>query len=204
MKDDVPKTTLVAIRSLVDRFDSSISIQITNRHITETRAINSGFFRRSIVLSRRLFERSVNSVSQFNDQDIMAIVGHELGHIIPTNFFIWLVYLISTMIMAAIVGFLYFAFFKPLFSFVFLIFGGVLVACLAYLNHQEEYQADRFAVKEADIPIKEFIQCLEKLHLVFMQEVPLKQRRSLVRKVFRPTIEQRIFHISDPSINGFQ
>lgn len=182
--EDVPTSTL----SLIDKFDSGIRVQIVDGPITETRAVTFNLFPSYIVLSQRLFKKMDYDFVEFNIKDLDAIVAHELGHIIPKNNFMLIMWLLISVFLATFA----FALYSLLYSLCLSFLSIILLAWFSHLSRNEEYQADAFAVTTASISVEQLIDCLKKLDLVFKREIPIKQRQSIYRKLFRPTLEQRM------------
>ncbi len=72
----------------------------------------------------------------------------------------------------------------------------ILFAWLSLSSQHEEYQADLFAITYTAVSMEQLVNCLKKLDLVFGREIPLRQRQSIFRRLFRPTLEQRIFQLN--------
>ncbi len=183
-----PKSSLSSIQSLIDEFDTKIRIRIVDAPITETSAVTLSFLPSYIVLSERLFEKRANAAEQFVTDDLNAIVAHELGHIVTRNYFMLIMWIMISSFLTASA----FVFYSHPFFFCSSVLFLFLLSWFPYLSRNEEYQADRFAVTRVKIHIEQFVQSLKKLDIVFAMEIPIQQRQSIFRKIFRPTIEQRI------------
>jgi Zn-dependent protease with chaperone function len=135
---------------------------------------------------------------EFNIEDLDAIVAHELGHIIPKNNLTLIMWLLISVFLSTFAFALYSLLYSICISFLFII----LLAWFSHLSRNEEYRADTFAVTTASISVEQLVDCLKKLDLVFKREIPVKQRQSIYRKLFRPTLEQRISQLYQ--INTFK
>lgn len=180
-----------SLRTMIDNFNPEIKLIIVKGSITETRAVTFGFFPSYIVLSQRLFEKGKPDFVEFNTEDLHAIVAHELGHIIPNSKLTLIMWLCFSAFLAIFVSVQYSLLLSLCMGFSFFI----LFAWLSLSSRHEEYQADAFAITIAAISMEQLVNCLKKLDLVFRREIPLRQRQSIFRRLFRPTLEQRIFQL---------
>jgi hypothetical protein len=186
-----------ALRTMIDNFDPGIRLLIVNGSLTETRAVTFSFFPSYIVLSQRLFKKGESDFIEFNTDDLQAIVAHELGHIIPKSKLTLIMWLCSSVFIAAFV----FMFYSLLLSLCMAPTFLILVIWLSFSSRHEEYKADEYAITNAAISVGQLADCLKKLDLVFNRETSLRQRQSIFRRLFRPTLEQRIFQLNQ--INKF-
>jgi hypothetical protein len=181
-----------ALRTMIDNFDHDIRLKIVQGSITVTRAVTFSFFPSYIVLSQRLFEKGESGFVEFNSEDLHAIVAHELGHIIPNSKLTLIMWMCFSAFLAVFVSMYYSLLLSLYMALSFLI----LFAWLSYSSRREEFQADAFAITNTAISVEQLVDCLEKLDLVFRRETPLRQRQSIFRRLFRPTLEQRIFQLN--------
>ncbi len=182
------------IQALVEKFDLKIRIKIVDIPKIHAQAPISN--QPYIELSTRLFERRTNSIEQFTMDDIMVLVAHELGHIIPKSHFDFSVKLILTGASILIVWFCITFSLYPLLAIT------LLLLWLGSLSRDEEYRADSFAIVEAGISVESFVQCFSKAETVQRQETALETKwafimKSLLKLILNthPSIDQRILRV---------
>lgn len=153
-----------------------------------------------VILTKGLYENKV-----FTTEDRKVLVAHELGHInfknqleISRNSTIW-----ELVLLAAIISFVCHSGIFPAtiswFLSILAIFLGRML--LISLFHDDENRADSFAIVEASIPVKSFVQCLSRADYAQMKELARETRRTFLVKSLcklllpiptHPPIEQRI------------
>ncbi|HEX7540790.1 MAG TPA: hypothetical protein VF352_01550, partial [Anaerolineales bacterium] len=82
------------VQELIKRFDQKVKLKVKDAPLD---CISLASFEKHptyIILSKRLFDRKSNKAEQFNDNDILTCVAHELGHFIPKSHFMWLTQLV--------------------------------------------------------------------------------------------------------------
>jgi Zn-dependent protease with chaperone function len=187
------------IIALIEKFDPKIKIKIKDTPKIHAQAPLCD--PSCIELSTGLLENK-----RFTTEDIMVLVAHELGHIIPKSYFECLItiivlgtaILLPTIIMLAL---------WLKFSLCLILGITSLLSCFSRswfiaLSHDNENSADSFAITEASIPVESFAQCFAKVEIVQRQEIALETRveflrRSLIKLILNthPSIEQRILRV---------
>jgi hypothetical protein len=192
------------ILALIRRFDPSIEIRIADNagDIPET-----AIFRRHpayIVISRFALGETTSDNIRFETKHLLAIVAHELGHIVQAKRSTWLLEICASGMACAWISFLLALVRSNWIGFLWAILAFVFITnVLNLVSRLDEYRADAFAITDGFIPIADYSEALKvlELHISIMYKKSM-DRLKLMKKALisilgtgHPSVEQRIRRI---------
>jgi hypothetical protein len=192
----------INVQELIKRFDQKIKLKVKDVPLDGTSLASFGKYPPFIILSKRLFDRKSNKAEQFNDNDIMACVAHELGHFFSKRHIKWLTQLVISATMPLILGLCNALFYKKSACSVVAIILITLFLALSSASREEEERADSFAITEAKIPVEIYTRSLIKVWKSIKQQIPPETRwrylsRIIVKLFFNthPSVECRVLRL---------
>jgi Zn-dependent protease with chaperone function len=201
------------VAALIGRFDPNIKIKIANDPNLRPRAAVFHSKPAYIILSKRFLGQDTNEAIQFSTNEVLAIVAHELGHIVPEDHTTWLMEMLLGGLLggfALICGTatLWLLWSGSLYSLlacasliVWILACAFLIVWFGHVSCAGEYDADAFAITAAKIPIADLEHSLNKLDLYFAEKRRARTTRlrfladSLCHSYTHPSVEQRILRI---------
>lgn len=186
------------ISKLIDKINPSVLIRISDAENTIPQAAFWGKQPPCIILPKQFFDKTQKDVLQVESNHLAAIVAHELGHIESKKRF----YRSQALLMSGFGIAFCFAFIFPFLSNWIGFFISLLSAVTFYYlinssSRANEYRADAFAVRCAQIPLDDFAAALK-----FSQKYSdskKKARKGLMQKIIIKLGE--IFVNTHPPVN---
>lgn len=191
------------IPALIARFDRSIKIRVADEVTAIPQAANFQQHPAYIILSKYVLGQASGDVVKFKTKHLLALVAHELGHIVLASKSTWLL----TICTSGAIGALLFLFLTP----IKLGWIGVLCSLIAFIiftralnkvSRCDEYRADAFAVTDALIPVDDLAEALTAIKLHDAKQINSSAVQTKFTKVCKwifgnshPPVEQRIHAI---------
>lgn len=191
------------ISALITRFNKSIRIRIADEDNAIPQAANFQQHPAYIIISKYALGQTNDEVAQLKTKHLLALVAHELGHIVLASKSTWLLSIFTS----GAIGAWLFLFLTPVkFGWI----GGLcsLIAFVIFMrafnkvSRRDEYLADAFAVTDASVPANDLAEALTAIKLHATEQINSSAGQAKLPEAFRwifgnshPPIEYRIRRI---------
>lgn len=153
---------------LIARFDPSIKVRIADDADAIPQAAN---FRQNpayVIISRYALEQTIDDATQLKTKHLLAVVAHELGHIVLASKSTWLLEMCTSGFVGALLFLLLTLVNLNWTSSIYSLLALVIIArTINTVSRFDEYRADAFAITDALIPTTDLAEALlaMKLHI---------------------------------------
>ena len=191
------------ISALITRFNKSTRIRIADEDNAIPQAANFQQDPAYIIISKYALGQTNDEIVQLKTKHLLALVAHELGHIVLASKSTWLLYVFTS----GAIGAWLFLFLTPV-KFGWM--GGLcsLIAFVIFMRAfnkvscHDEYLADAFAVIDASVPADDLAEALAGIKLHAVTQINSSAGRTKLTAVFNwifgnshPPVEHRIHRI---------